>query len=831
MPDRDPDAGGGLTVESPRSSLSPRGRIYQQQGTGSRNEFAGMRRRSSVHIPADAPATEGSIVVEAHQEPAQRPPPCWERFRKVPANVLKCLRIPVHALWRRGLQESDSPELRHSKLMLAVCHCLIGVVAPVFAALDSLDKSEVTADILVASFCCLCSLAALVAHVQRKEVGVVRKIALFEGFAAMPLTWAARSCRYEDTSPLLYPFAAVVLASVTGGGWEVSACWWAATALMFILWGWETYGEACEFGWGPTPDALPIRFLLRAVIPLQFVFAIVLDLVNSIERERVVTNMLVNNIMPPAAADKLRHHLYRLAMMLSGQSEVEREESPDVLPQAAERGGYSAALANIPAADRRDTSVSASTADSDEPTRPAPRSFGKSRRRPGRGTSHSSVNSSSFHSRKSGLSATGEHGDEIRLSLQSDSTLKPGDLALPGSDSSNLVPGMTPADRELRHTDGTDGNGDGAMEELNDLMWPREATDGDSPRKRDEKRKPPGGRMVPRHGSPTVRPAGKEKDRDRESPPPSPRSDRSHSILSTTSNTGSISVASFFDAQQPRAQGEVRMEQRGEVIVDDALLDAVLRTSAVFSQQIAQPYTEAAVMFTDVVGFTQQSSTMDPQRVVHDLHALVAHIDILCMAHRVQKVKTIGDAYMAWIPKEKPGNEHLSSLLEVARHLPDNPAMVLGGHVHAVRVGLHAGPVVAGLIGITKWAWDLWGDAVNTASRMESTGVPGRVHVSEKVYTELREVAPFESRGQRKVKGKGMMNTYLLSKSGHAWQPPPQPNQLPQVSQPGLPSQSGNSSAPPAKTDLLLPVAGTGVVGSTGQLGLPPAPPPPPPAS
>jgi len=192
----------------------------------------------------------------------------------------------------------------------------------------------------------------------------------------------------------------------------------------------------------------------------------------------------------------------------------------------------------------------------------------------------------------------------------------------------------------------------------------------------------------------------------------------------------------------------------------------------VFSRKIAMQYDEAAVIFTDVVGFTMSSARMEPQDVVRDLHSLVAHIDILCLAHNVQKVKTIGDAYMAWCPRpatDTTGYEHCKRVLEVARSLPDNPAMQLGGRTHAVRVGCHSGRVVAGLIGITKWAWDLWGDAVNTASRMESTGVPNRVQVSEAFAANVRHFAQLDPPRGVKVKGKGRMTTHLLSKSEHAW--------------------------------------------------------------
>ncbi len=185
---------------------------------------------------------------------------------------------------------------------------------------------------------------------------------------------------------------------------------------------------------------------------------------------------------------------------------------------------------------------------------------------------------------------------------------------------------------------------------------------------------------------------------------------------------------------------------------------------------IADGFSEVTVLFSDLVGFTAMSAQMSATKLVQNLNRLFSAFDALAIDLGVEKVKTIGDAYMVVGGLPIPQGDHAERIadmglgmleaIDVYNQAADVP---LG-----IRIGINTGPVVAGVIGTTKFAYDLWGDAVNTASRMESTGVPGRIQVSPSTYALLREKYEFEARGKIEVKGKGKMQTYLLTHSPDA---------------------------------------------------------------
>ncbi len=181
-------------------------------------------------------------------------------------------------------------------------------------------------------------------------------------------------------------------------------------------------------------------------------------------------------------------------------------------------------------------------------------------------------------------------------------------------------------------------------------------------------------------------------------------------------------------------------------------------------KMIADRFDEASVLFVDIVGFTRLSERATPEDIVRSLNAVFTEIDHLVEKHSVEKIKTIGDAYMvaAGIPTYTP--DHVRRLAMFALELRETTRTLetvdLGAI--AVRTGLHCGPVVAGVIGVRKFAFDLWGDTVNVASRMESHGVPGRIQVTEAVYEMLKDEFEFEERGMIAVKGKGEMKAYFL---------------------------------------------------------------------
>jgi class 3 adenylate cyclase len=179
---------------------------------------------------------------------------------------------------------------------------------------------------------------------------------------------------------------------------------------------------------------------------------------------------------------------------------------------------------------------------------------------------------------------------------------------------------------------------------------------------------------------------------------------------------------------------------------------------------IADDFPEVTVLFADLVDFTRRSRDTTPERVVEVLDDLFSALDALAERHGLEKIKTVGDAYMAvgGLPEPRPDHARavadmaLDLRLEVARHLDP------GGEPLAVRIGIDTGPVVAGVIGRRKFSYDLWGDTVNTASRMESTGVPGCIQVTDRTYRRLRDGYRLERRGPIQVKGKGELVTWFL---------------------------------------------------------------------
>jgi class 3 adenylate cyclase len=188
-------------------------------------------------------------------------------------------------------------------------------------------------------------------------------------------------------------------------------------------------------------------------------------------------------------------------------------------------------------------------------------------------------------------------------------------------------------------------------------------------------------------------------------------------------------------------------------------------------QVIADDFPEVTVLFADLVDFTRRSRDATPERVVEVLDDLFSALDGLAERHGLEKIKTVGDAYMVvgGLPEPRPDHTRavadmaLAVREEVARHLdPD-------GEPLAVRIGIDTGPVVAGVIGRRKFSYDLWGDTVNTASRMESTGMPGCIQVTDRTYRRLRDGYCFERRGPIQVKGKGKLVTwFLVGRDGRA---------------------------------------------------------------
>ncbi len=188
---------------------------------------------------------------------------------------------------------------------------------------------------------------------------------------------------------------------------------------------------------------------------------------------------------------------------------------------------------------------------------------------------------------------------------------------------------------------------------------------------------------------------------------------------------------------------------------------------------IADRFDEATVLFADIVDFTPMSATLPADEVVGLLNAIFSDFDDLVEQRGLEKIKTIGDAYMVagGIPVPRP--DHVRAIAELA--LDMRGAVSTHREGLRVRIGIDTGPVVAGVIGRKKFIYDLWGDTVNTASRMESQGVPGEIQVTERVVAALGGGYLFDPRGPIEIKGKGSMQVWLLR--GHTPQDAETPSQ------------------------------------------------------
>lgn len=179
---------------------------------------------------------------------------------------------------------------------------------------------------------------------------------------------------------------------------------------------------------------------------------------------------------------------------------------------------------------------------------------------------------------------------------------------------------------------------------------------------------------------------------------------------------------------------------------------------------IAEGFDVVTVLFLDIVGFTQLSSTKTPNELVDILNKIFSQIDDLCEKYKLEKIKTIGDSYMVASGIPEFHSEHAIQMADFSLELQKvflDINKELGTSLQ-IRTGINSGPVVAGVIGKKKFIYDLWGDAVNVASRMESHGVIGKVQVSDSTYQLLKNQFVLSDNGEKEVKGKGLMKTYIL---------------------------------------------------------------------
>lgn len=185
-------------------------------------------------------------------------------------------------------------------------------------------------------------------------------------------------------------------------------------------------------------------------------------------------------------------------------------------------------------------------------------------------------------------------------------------------------------------------------------------------------------------------------------------------------------------------------------------------------QTIADNFAEVTVLFADICGFTKLSLALSPTELVELLNQIFSKFDHLVEEHGLEKIKTIGDSYLVVGGLPTPRPDHAEAIADLALAMQQTisqftlPASYANPEPLTMRIGMNTGPVGAGVIGTTKFAYDLWGDTVNTASRMESHGIPGLIQVTATTYELLKEKYIFQPRGTIEVKGKGEMLTYWL---------------------------------------------------------------------
>jgi adenylate cyclase len=232
-------------------------------------------------------------------------------------------------------------------------------------------------------------------------------------------------------------------------------------------------------------------------------------------------------------------------------------------------------------------------------------------------------------------------------------------------------------------------------------------------------------------------------------------------------NTMSIIAAIFFYALTALDRAEVEAQNehaRSEALIETMMPRAIATRLKSGEERIADRIEMLSVMFADLAGFTEAAHSLAPEQVVEFLDGLVRACDALCQRYGADKIKTIGDSYMAAAGFDGRPAEGAAAIGRLALAMMEVIAQQppLGGRKLRLRAGIHCGPATAGVIGDTRFSYDVWGDAVNTASRMESHGEPGRIQVSEAFRNLAADHFVFEERGATDIKSLGATRTFFL---------------------------------------------------------------------
>ncbi|WP_204104139.1 MULTISPECIES: adenylate/guanylate cyclase domain-containing protein [Spirulina sp. CCY15215] len=235
---------------------------------------------------------------------------------------------------------------------------------------------------------------------------------------------------------------------------------------------------------------------------------------------------------------------------------------------------------------------------------------------------------------------------------------------------------------------------------------------------------------------------------------------------------GKAIAADQIENQRREAVKALQIEQqKSETLLLNILPQKIAKRLKQAPESIAEQFDEATILFADIVGFTQLSTLVKPLELVSFLNQIFSAFDKLALELGVEKIKTVGDAYMLAGGLPVVRENHVEAIADAALamlekiknfHLSLTEFEGKRDRQFEIRIGIHLGSVVAGVLGTSKFSYDLWGDTVNVASRMESTGEPGKIQVTEIVYEKLKDLYLLEKRGLVEIKGKGEMVTYWL---------------------------------------------------------------------
>jgi len=235
--------------------------------------------------------------------------------------------------------------------------------------------------------------------------------------------------------------------------------------------------------------------------------------------------------------------------------------------------------------------------------------------------------------------------------------------------------------------------------------------------------------------------------------------------LAAVSTIALVTIHYFIDQKNKTLTQLRQEEQKSERLLLNILpkeIAAILRNE---NRVIADHYDGASILFADIVGFTPLTARMSPVEMINLLNEVVSYFDSLVEKYDTEKIRTIGDNYMvaAGVPRTRPDHAHVLARMALDMRDYVKSRTAAGLQPLEFRIGINSGPVVGGVIGRKKFVFDLWGDAVNIASRMEAQGIPGEIQVTAATYELLKDRFILKPRGTITVKGKGDMFTWLLA--------------------------------------------------------------------